>query len=101
MIAITSATDNLVRASRVNEALNKSKMAATITSLVDALAFLGNANQETNQRRRDDQKVELSDAFKSLSKVDPDESGLLYGAGLTAKIRVPIVRTDRKFLRFM
>ena len=87
MIAITSATDNLVRASRANEALNKSKMAATITSLVDALAFLGNANQETNQRRRDDQKAELSDAFKSLSKADPDESGLLYGTDLTAKIR--------------
>ena len=51
MVAITHATDALVAATKSEENFSKTKMASTITALVDGLALMANAAQELNQRR--------------------------------------------------
>ena len=45
---ITVTADTLVRASRSGDSLSNAEMASTLTSLVDALALLGNVNLDTN-----------------------------------------------------
>ena len=53
MVAIASVAENLVTATRSDEALSKAKMATALTALVDGLALMANANQDLNQRRLD------------------------------------------------
>ena len=83
MLAITSAADTLVRKSRSGEELGQINMAATVTSLVDSLALLATANQDVNQRRRDDHRADLNQAYKGLCKGDQEGSALLYGDDIT------------------
>ena len=87
MLAITSAADTLVRKSRSGEELGQPKMATTVTSLVDALALLATANQDVNQRRRDDHRADLNQAYKGLCKGDQEASALLYGDDITTRIK--------------
>ena len=87
MLAITSAADTLVSKSRSGEELGQPKMATTVTSLVDALALLATANQDVNQRRRDDHRADLNQAYKGLCKGDQEASALLYGDDITTRIK--------------
>ena len=57
-----------------------------LTSLVDALALLGNVNLDMNQRRRDDQRSDINNAYKGLCKDGADGSVLLYGDNLSTRI---------------
>ena len=86
MIAITHAIDALVAATK-SENFSKTKMASTITALVDGLALMANAAQELNQRRRDGQRPDLNAAYKGLGNNDTGMTRLLYGDDLTAKIK--------------
>ena len=87
MLAITSAADTLVGKSRSGEELGQTNMAATVTSLVDSLALLATANQDVNQRRRDDHRADLNQAYKGLCKGDQEGSALLYGDEITTRIK--------------
>ena len=88
MVAVTSVADDLVTATRSDETLSKAKMAAALTALVDGLALMANANQELNQRRREDQLVDLNSEFRVLCSAAPDDdSQLLYGADITARLK--------------
>ena len=82
MVAMTSAVDDLVRDAKTGETV-ASKMADTITKLVDALALLNHAMQDLNQHRRDDLKGEMNQSYKGLSKGASGTSALLYGDDLT------------------
>ena len=64
-----------------------SKMADTITKLVDAQALLNHAMQDLNQHRRADLKGERSPSDKGLSKGASGTSALLYGDDLTGRIK--------------
>ena len=89
MVAVTSVADNLVTATRSDETLSKAKMAAALTALVDGLALMANANQELNQRRREDQRVDMNSEFRMLCSAAPDnDSQLLYGADITARLKI-------------
>ena len=83
---ITVTADTLVRASRSGDSLSNADMASTLTSLVDALALLGNVNLDLNQRRRDDQRGDINIAYKGLCKDGADGSALLYGDNLSTRI---------------
>ena len=88
MVAVTSVADDLVTATRSDETLSKAKMAAALTALVDGLALMANANQELNQRRREDQRVDMNSEFRVLCSAAPDDdSQLLYGADITARLK--------------
>ena len=87
MVAITHTTDALVAATKSEENFSKTKMASTITALVDGLALMANAAQELNQRRRDGQRPDLNAAYKGLCNNDTGMTRLLYGDDLTAKIK--------------
>ena len=79
MVAMTSAVGDLVRDAKTGETV-ASKMADTITKLVDALALL-------NQHRRDDLKGEMNQSYKGFSKGASGMSALLYGDDLTGRIK--------------
>ena len=83
---ITVTADTLVRASRLGDSLSNAEMASTLTSLVDALALLGNVNLDFNQRRRDDQRGDINKAYMGLCKDGADGSALLYGDNLSTRI---------------
>ena len=87
MIAVTEATNTLVRGTRTGETIAPGSLAATVKTLVDALALFGHANQEINQRRRDDQKGDLNQEYKSLGKMDKCHPSLLYGDDLANRIK--------------
>ena len=88
MVAITSVAENLVTATRSDEALSKAKMATALTALVDGLALMANANQDLNQRRREDQRGDLNAEFRRLCSAAPeDNSQLLYGPDITARFK--------------
>ena len=87
MLAITAAADNLARAAKTGDTVAPSIMADTLTKLVDAIALLSHANQDSNQNRRDDLKGELNSAYRGLSKGDVSTSSLLYGDDLTSRIK--------------
>ena len=88
MVAVASVADDLVTATRSDEALSKAKMATALTALVDGLALMANANQELNQSRREDQRVDLNAEFRVLCSAAPDDdSQLLYGADITARLK--------------
>ena len=59
MVAIKVAADNIVDSTRAGETLSRTKMASTLTGLVDALALLSYANQDVNQRRWEDHRSDL------------------------------------------
>ena len=61
-------------------------MGTALTNLVDALALLGNVNLDMNQRRRDDQRGDINNAYKGLCKDGADGSVLLYGDNLSTRI---------------
>ncbi len=86
MVAVTSAVSDLVRDAKTGETAS-AKMADTITKLVDALALMNHAMQDSNQHRRDDLKGEINQAYKGLSKGAPGPSTLLYGDDLTSRIK--------------
>ena len=86
MVAMTSAVGDLVRDAKTGETV-ASKMADTITTLVDALALLNHAMQDLNQHRRDDLKGEMNQSYKGLSKGASGTSALLYGDDLTGRIK--------------
>ena len=69
MLAITSAADTLVRKSRSGEELGQTNMATTVTSLVDSLALLATANQDVNQRRRDDHRAHFANSGRGNSRI--------------------------------
>ena len=83
-IAVTANT--LVRSSRSGDPLSGPEMGTALTSLVDALALLGNVNLDMNQRRRDDQRGDINNAYKGLCKDGADGSVLLYGDNLSTRI---------------
>ena len=87
MVAITAAADNIVGCTRAGETLSETKMASTLTGLVDALALLSYANQDVNQRRREDHRSDLNQAYKSLCNSDTDGSAWLYGDDLANRIK--------------
>ena len=88
MVAISSVAENLVTATRSDEALSKAKMATALTALVDGLALMANANQDFNQRRREDQRGDLNAEFHGLCSAAPeDNSQLLYGPDITARLK--------------
>ena len=86
MLAVAQTADTLVRASRTGKPLSEADMTSSIGNLVDALALLGSANLDVNQRRRDDQRFDLNQAYKGLCKDGVDGSGLLYGDDLSSRI---------------
>ena len=88
MIAVTEAANTLVRATRSGETISPGSVTATVKTLVDALALLGHANQEINQRRRDDQKGDLNQAYKSLGKMDKFHPSLLCGEYLANRVKL-------------
>ena len=94
MVAITTAADNLVVGTRSGETLSQEKMAVTLTGLVDALALLNYANQDVNQRRREDHRGDLNQAYKGISNSDTDGSAWLYGDDLPSRIKA-IGETNR------
>ena len=71
MVAIASVAENLVTATRSDEALSKAKMATGLTALVNGLALMGNANQDLNQRRRENQRGDLNAEFRGPRCVQP------------------------------
>jgi len=89
MVAVTSCADLLVKATRNAETIGVDKMAGMVTSLVDGLALITNANQELNQCRRDDHRSDLNDAYKSLCTPNHeiDTTEWLYGPNLPARIK--------------
>ena len=87
IVAIASAGDILIGILRSGGVLSQANMAATIASLVDAMAILGHTSQDLNQQRRDDHKADLNQAFKGLAKTEVGSSTLLYGDDLTTKIK--------------
>ena len=87
IVAIASAGDILIGISRSGMVLSQANIAATIASLVDAMAILGHTSQDLNQQRRDDHKADLNQAFKGLAKTEVGSSTLLYGDDLTTKIK--------------
>ena len=94
MIAIATAADNLVTGTRSGDSLSRDKMAATLTGLVDALALLSYANQDVNQRRREDHRHDLNQAYKGICNNETDGSTWLYGDDLTSRIKA-INETNR------
>ena len=88
MIAVTEAANTLVRATRSGETISPGSVSATVNTLVDALALVGHANQEINQRRRDDQKGDLNQAYKSLGKMDKFHPSLLCGVYLANRVKL-------------
>ena len=88
MVAIASVAENLVTATRSDEALSKANMATALTALVDGLALMANANQDLNQRRREDQRGDLNAEFRGLCSAAPEyNSQLLYGPDITARLK--------------
>ena len=87
MVTITAAADNIVGSTRAGETLSRTKMASTLTGLVNALALLSYANQDVNQRRREDHRNDLNQAYKSLCSNDTDGSVWLYGDDLPTRIK--------------
>ena len=88
MMAISSVAENLMTATRSDEALSKAKMVTALTALVDGLALMANANQDLNQRRREDQRGDLNAEFRGLCSAAPeDNSQLLYGPDITARLK--------------
>ena len=85
---ITVMADTLMRASRSGDSLSNAEMSSMFTSLVDAMALLGNVNLDLNQRRRDDQRGDINIAYKNkgLCKDGADGSALLYGENLSTRI---------------
>ena len=77
MLAVTNTADTLMRASRSGLPLSEADITSSISNLVDTLALLGSANLDVNQRRRDDQRFDLNQAYKGLCKDSMDGSGLL------------------------
>ena len=73
MVAITTAADNLVVGTRSGETLSQEKMAVTLTGLVDALALLNYANQDVNQRRREDHRGDLTKRIKAFPTATPTD----------------------------
>lgn len=94
MVAVTHATNNLVASTRSDEPLTKNKMADTVTCLVDALALLGYVNQDVNQRRREDHRGDLNQAYRGLCNADTEGSAWLYGDDLTTRVKA-INETNR------
>ena len=76
----------LVRSSRSGDPLSGPEMGTALTSLVDALALLGNVNLDMNQRRQDDQRGDINNAYKGLCKDGAGGSVLLYGDNLSTRI---------------
>ena len=87
MIAVTEAANTLVHGTRSGETISPGSLTETVKSLVDALALFGHANQEINQRRRDDQKGDLNQAYKSIGKMDKCHPSLLYGDDLANRVK--------------
>ncbi len=85
-MGITLTADTLVRASTSGDPLSSTEMASSLTNLVDALALLGNVSLDINQRRRDDQRGDINNAYKGLCKDGADGSALLYGDNLSTRI---------------
>ena len=96
MVAIASVAENLVTATRSDEALSKAKMATALTAVVDGQALMANENQDLNQRRREDQRGDLNTEFCRLCSAAPeDNSQLLYGPDITAQLKLTISDTNR------
>ena len=87
MIAVTEAANTLVRGTRAGETISPGSLTETVKTLVDSLALFGHANQEINQRRRDDQKSDLNQAYKSIGKMDKCHPSLLYGDDLANRVK--------------
>ena len=89
-IAVTANT--LVRCSRSGDPLSGPEMGTALTSLLDALALLGNVNLDMNQRRRDDQRGDINNAYKGLYKDGADGSATTCRRALTTLTGVTRLR---------
>ena len=87
MVAVTGVADDIVAHTRSGEIWSRDNMAAALTGLVDALALLSHANQDVNQRRREDQRVDLNTAYRGLCTNDTDGSRFLYGDDLAGRVK--------------
>ena len=72
---------------RTLETISSASVTAMVKTVVDALALFGHANEEINQRRREDQKGDLNQAYKSLGKMDKCHHSLLYGDNLAKRVK--------------
>ena len=77
MVAIASVAENIVTATRSDEALSKSKMATALTALVEGLALMSIANRDFNQRHREDQFRDFNAEFRGLCSAAPDDNSQL------------------------